>query len=216
MTTSIPAVQETSIRHGVLINITVNGTTYYISNLYAPITYNGNTYTQLGHFLNMSELQDDLKATNNNITISMSGIPPDDGSPNYMNIVLNSNIKGSRVQIFRAFFNYTNDALIPGAVYQRFNGYVSNYALNENWDQDGKLVSNTISIQCSSVHAILERKYSGRRTNNQDQTFFFPGDTGFFLVKDLADSQFDFGKPPAAAPAAPAPAETIYPDSGGL
>lgn len=195
MTTNIPAVQESRIKHGLLVDITVNTTTYRISNLYAPITYNGNTYTQLGHFMGTSDITDDLKATNNQITITLSGIPPDNSDPNYMSIVLNSNIKGSRVQIYRIFFDPTTYQIKDNTAYQRFNGYISNYALNENWDQDNKLVTNTISIQCSSVHAVMEKQYSGRRTNDSDQKYWYPTDTGMYRVKIISDSSFDFGKP---------------------
>lgn len=193
MTTSIPALNSTSIKHCLLIDIVVNETTYYLSNAYAPLTFNGNTYTQLGNFLGMSEIQDDLKATNNQINIQLTGIPTDDGSPSYMNIALNSNLKGSRVKIYRAFFN--NGNYDPSQVYLRFDGYVSNFSLNENWDQDNKMTSSTIGIQCANIHAILEKKYSGRRTNETDQQFWYPGDTGMYRVKSLADTQFDFGKP---------------------
>ena len=194
MTTSIPALASTSIKHCLLIDIVVNDTTYYLSNAFGPLTFNGNTYTQLGNFLGMSEIQDDLRATNNQINIQLTGIPTDDGSPSYMNIALNSNLKGSRVKIYRAFFdtagNYT-----PSQVYLRFDGYVSNFSLNENWDQDNKMTSSTIGIQCANIHAIIEKQYSGRRTNETDQQFWYPGDTGMYRVKALADTQFDFGKP---------------------
>lgn len=211
MTTPIAAVTGTNIKHCLLIDITVNTNTYYISNAYGPVTYNGNTYTQLGHFLGMSEIQDDLKITNNQISLQLSGIPPDDNSPNYMTLVLTSNIKGSRVQIYRAFFNQGNfDAT---QVYQRFNGYISNYSLNENWDQESKQTSNSIGIQCSSVHAILEKKYSGRRTNNTDQQYWFAGDTGMYRVKALADVSFDFGKPYSAP--APSGGGSTTPDTSG-
>lgn len=194
MTTVIPAVTATNIKHCLLIDIEVNSTTtYYISNAYGPVTYDGNTYTQLGHFMSMSEIQDDLKITNNQISVTLSGIPPDDGSPNYMNVILNSNIKGSEIRIYRAFFDsMTFDA---NQVYLRFQGYINNYSLNENWDQDSKLTSNQIGIQCSSIHAIMEKKYTGRRTNDADQQFWFSGDTGMSRVKSLADVSFDFGKP---------------------
>jgi hypothetical protein len=195
MTTTIPALNQSSIKHCLLIDITVNSTTYYISNAYSPIVYLGNTYTQLGHFMSMSEIQDDLKVTNNQISISLSGIPPDDGSPNYMNIVLNSNLKGSRVKIYRAFFDISTGFYVANQVYLRFSGYVSNYSLNENWDQENKSSSNAIGIQCSSIHAIMEKKFSGRRTNDGDQQRWYPGDTGMYRVKSLADTQFDFGKP---------------------
>ena len=200
MSTSIPALLNPDIKHCLLIDITINSSTYYISNAYSPIVYNGNTYTQLGNFMGMSEIQDDLRITNNQIAIQLSGLPPDDGSPNYMGIVLNSSIKGGKIQIYRAFFNSGNyDAT---QVYLRFSGYISNYSLSENWDQDNKLTSNTIGIQCSSIHAIMEKKYTGRRTNDADQQFWYPGDTGMYRVKALADSQFDFGKP-YSAPSSP-------------
>ena len=211
MSNVIPAVTATSIKHCLLIDIVVNTTTYYISNAYAPITYAGNTYTQLGHFMNMSEIQDDLKITNNQISITLSGIPPDDGSPNYMNIVLNSNLKGSAIRIYRAFFDVSTGYYNPTAVYLRYSGYVSNYSLNENWDQDNKLVSNAIGIQCSSIHAIMEKKYSGRRTNDGDQQYWYPGDTGMYKVKSLADSQFDFGKPYTAPSSGGGGSNSSYP-----
>jgi hypothetical protein len=203
MTTTIPALSNPNIKHCMLIDITINDDVYYISNAWSPIVYNGNTYTQLGNFIGMSEIQDDLKVTNNQIAIQLSGLPPDDGSPNYMSIVLNSNIKGGKIQIYRAFFDPTSGNYDATQVYLRFSGYISNYSLSENWDQDNKLTSNTVGIQCSSIHAIMEKKYTGRRTNDADQKFWYPGDTGMYRVKALADSQFDFGKPftaPAAAP----------------
>lgn len=194
MTTSIPALNSSSIKHCLLIDITVNEIVYYISNAYEPITYNGHLYKQLGHFLNISEIQDDLKITNNQISLSLSGIPPDDDSPNYLSIILNSNIKGSKIQIYRAFFDGLG-YYAPSQVYLRFNGYISNYSLNDSISQDSMTATNGITIQCSSIHAILEKKYSGRRTNDNDQQYWFPGDTGMSKVKSLSDAQFDFGKP---------------------
>lgn len=213
MTTNIPAVQQSNIKHCMLIDITVNSSTYYLSNAYSPITYDGNAYTQLGNFMGISEIQDDLKITNNQISLQLSGIPPDDGSPNYMSIALNSNLKGSRINVYRAFFDVSSGFYNPTQVYLRFQGYISNYSLNENWDQDNKVVTNQIGIQCSSVHAILEKKFTGRRTNDSDQQFWFSGDTGMSKVKGLADASFDFGKP-YSAPASTTALEPTF-DGGG-
>lgn len=212
MSQNIPAVQGTHLKHCLLVHITVNENDYYISNAYSPVTYNGNSYTQLGNFLGMSELQDDLKITNNSINLQLTGIPPDDGSPNYMNVVLNSNLKGSKVRIYRAFFN--NGVYDAAQVYLRFDGYISNYSLNENFDQENKLVSNSIGVSCSSIHAIMEKKYSGRRTNQADQQRYFATDTGMNYVKRLADASFDFGKP-YQAPSAPSGGGTIDYGGGG-
>lgn len=214
MTTTIAALNESSIKHCLLIDITVNSTTYYISNAYAPIVYLGNSYTQLGHFMAMSEIQDDLKVTNNQISITLSGIPPDDGSPNFLSIVLNSYIKGGKIKIYRAFFDVSTGYYNATQVYLRFSGYISNYNLSENWEQDSKTTSNAVGIQCSSIHAIMEKKYTGRRTNDGDQQRFFPGDTGMYRVKSLADTQFDFGKP-YTAPATPSNNDTFVQTEGG-
>jgi hypothetical protein len=194
MTTNIPALQGTTIKHCLLVDIILNDTTYYLSNASIPLTYSGHVYSQLGSFMGMSEVQDDLKATNNQISIQLTGLPTGDGAPSYMSIALNSNLKGSKILIRRAFFNGAGN-YDPTQVYLRFDGYVSNFSLNENWDQDNKITTNTISLQCSNVHAILEKKYSGRRTNETDQQFWYPGDISMYRVKVLSDTQFDFGKP---------------------
>lgn len=206
MTQSIPEVTDTIIKHGLLIHLTINSNDYYISNLYNPIVWQGNNYTQLGNFLGIGEIQDDLRVTNNQLSLSLSGIPAGDGSPDYMNIILNTPVKGSRIRIYRAFFNL--DTYTITNAYLRFNGYISNFSLSENWDQEGKLTSHTISIQCSSIHGIMEKQYSGRRTNDTDQKFWYPGDTGMYRVKEISETNFDFGKPYTAPTTAPAPTDT--------
>jgi hypothetical protein len=164
----------------------------------------------------MSEIQDDLKVTNNQLSITLSGIPPDDSTPNYMNIVLNSNIKGGKIKIYRAFFDITTGYYVATQVYLRFSGYISNYSLNENWDQENKTTSNAIGIQCSSIHAIMEKKFSGRRTNDGDQQRWYPGDTGMYRVKALADTQFDFGKPYSTPASSSTTSDTpVYEGGGG-
>ena len=183
-------VNKTSIQQCLLIDIELSTTTtYYISNNYQPVVYNGNNYTQLGYFLQMSELQDDIKPTTNQVQIAMAGVPSD-VVPDFPNIALNSKIKGSRIRIYRAFFE--NNALVDA--YLRFSGYVSNYSLNETWEDDTRMTSFSISLQCSNILALLERQYSGRRTNEKDQKSYYPTDTGMDRVKVLADSSFDFGK----------------------
>lgn len=193
MSISIPAVESNNVRHCILIDLEVSDTsTYYISNAYQPITFNGNTYTQLGYFLGMNEIQNDIKPTNNQINIAVSGIPSglvDD--PGFLNLALNTNLKGSKIRVYRAFFN--NDMTLINA-YQRFNGYVSNYSLNENWDTAERMTSQTVNLQCSNILALIEKKYTGRRTNEKDFNVAPLYDTGMYRVKTISDSQFDFGK----------------------
>jgi hypothetical protein len=198
MSIEIPALQGTHIKHGLLIDLTVNTSTYYIANTYNPVSWNGHNYVALGHFMGISEIQDDIRATNNSLQLTLNGIPAEAGDAdniNYIGLILNSNIKGSRVEIRRAFFDTNTGALLSDQVFMRFSGYISNYTLTDSVDTQGRNAVNTIVAQCSSIHAVLEKRIVGRRTNGSDQRLFYPGDTGFDRVKEISNKSFDFGKP---------------------
>lgn len=201
----IPAVAGSSVAHGVLIKLTVNTSTYTIANTFNPVVYGGTTYLGLGHFLGMNEIQDDLRATNNSLQLSLSGIPKDPGEAglgdfsSFVSMILGSNIKGSKVQIYRAFFDTRTRELLTSSVSLRFSGYVSNYTITDGTDVSSRLDSYTCVLQMSSVHAILERKITGRRTNSTDQKALYPSDISMDRVIAISRTSFDFGKPYSAS-----------------
>jgi hypothetical protein len=169
MTTTITQVDNRSIEHGVLIDLTLDGTTYYISNCYKSIDYDSgsgsHTYEALAGFLTVSEIQSNISNANDEIQVSLSAIPP-----TYIAATLNEPIKGGEINIYRAFFDYTTQEIITGAIYRRFTGIISNYSVQEDLDATTMTpeVNHTITIIASSVMGVLENKISGRRTNKQD------------------------------------------------
>jgi hypothetical protein len=174
------------IRHGLLIQLNVGGTNYYFANTYNPVTYQGAIYSNLGAFLNVSEIQDDLRATNASIQVSLSGVPSYIlGEPNLVSLVLTQPIKGSRIFINRAFFD--PDTANVQEVVRRYSGYVSNYTLSESIDQESNEMTNSITLQCSSIHGIIERQISGRRTNPKD----FGTDSSMYRVPLIAVLELD-------------------------
>lgn len=201
MSISLPPVQGHQIAHGVLVKITVNTSTYTIANTYGPVTYNGTTYQGLGHFLGFAEIQDDLRTTNSSLQMSLSGIPKDPGDgglgtwTSYVSMILDQKIKGSKVQIYRAFFDPQTRSLTPLAVSLRFSGYISNYTISDSTDVNSRSDSYTCVVSLSSVHAILERKISGQRTNSTDRKSIYPTDTGMDRVIAISNTAFDFGRP---------------------
>ena len=192
----IPALNATRINHGMLIRITVGpGQVYYIANTYSPITWQGNTYTALGHLLGTNEIQDDLRATNNQLQITLSGIPIGSEQPAaYIALMLEQPIKGSRVDIWRALFRDNREFLVDQTSL-RFSGYISNYAVTDASDLQNMSNTRAVTVICSSVHGILERQLSGRRTNNTDQLRLYPGDVSMGRVSAISNTAFDFGKP---------------------
>jgi len=203
MSISIPSLTAATIKHCVLIKLTVNSTEYYISNAYAPLTYDGDSYQALGHFLNFSDIQNDLRITNANLGISLSGIPKDAGEAglgsynSFIQLILNENIKGSKVEIYRAFFDLNTLAIADVSL--RFKGYISNYSITDSRDENTQVESYTVAVNCSSIHAVLEKRISGRRTNPTDQRSLYANDTGMDRVIQISNTSFDFGKPPPPA-----------------
>lgn len=204
MTTAISQVDNRSIEHGVLIDLTLDNTIYYISNCYKSIVYNGNTYEALAGFLTVSEIQSNISNANDELQISLSAIPA-----TYIAATLGQPIKGGEINIYRAFFDYTTQEVITGEIYKRFAGIISNYAVQEDIETQAQDigVTHTITIIASSIMGVLEDKISGRRTNRQDYQIVYSeignsgSDPSMDRVETLFNSSFDFGKPYVATAA---------------
>jgi hypothetical protein len=173
------------------------GITYYISNCYKAVTYNSKTYQALAGFLNISEIQSNITNANDEVQVSLSAIPPA-----YIAAVLGTQIKGGDINIYRAFFDYTTQEVISGAVYKRFTGIINNFAVQEDINTLASIpeVNHTITIIASSIMGVLENKVSGRRTNQEDYQIVYAElnnsatDPSMDRVDTLFNSSFDFGK----------------------
>lgn len=191
MSTTISAVSgQNKISHAMFIDLTLDTTTYYISSAYKPITIDGNNYNQLGYLLQAGSITDDLKTTNGDVIISLSGIPT-----TLLTQFLTAPIKGGAVTIKRGFFGTDTYEIISGQVYTRYKGIITNYTIEETMDVLTGDRTHTIAVTCASLNTLLENKVSGQRTNSSDRNRFYPGDISFDRVKELQNTSFDFGKP---------------------
>lgn len=220
----IPAVQTNTIEHGVLLQLTIpnsanTGTeTYYISNCYNNITYAGNTYTALGGFLQVGEIQNNIQNAVDELSVTLSAIPE-----GYLEFVVDRQIKGGEIKVYRVFFDTATQTVrnIDGVdqIFLRFKGIINNYAVQEDIDQNSALptTSHNITITCSSILSILDNRVSGRRTNRNDYQYRYldklitlgPGsatwgayilntqittDKSLNRIETLHNANFDFGK----------------------
>lgn len=184
MATTITPVQGDHIVSILLIDLTLDGTTYYISNAYKPVTFNSNTYSQLGSFLNVETLTEDIRTTNGDIAISLSGIPSD---PDYVNLVLTTKIKGGECIIRRGFMSKTSLELDTSEVYTRFKGIITNFAISEEVSILDRKNTNTVTITVANTNTLLEQKISGQRTNPEDRKRIFPNDQIFDRIPELVN-----------------------------
>ena len=100
MATTITAVDSDHISHALFIDMQIGANVYYFSNAYKPITISSNTYSELGSFLTMDDITDNIKSSEADLSISLSGIPSDE---DYLAKFLDERIKGGNVTIQRGF-----------------------------------------------------------------------------------------------------------------
>ena len=162
------------------------------SDYYKSYTIGSDTYQALGQLLSVSDTDSNLRATPSELSIAISGIP--EGS---ISEILNNKVKGSRVEVLRAFFNpITGELLnISGNPAGKFKGVISNYSINDDIAEGGDTGTISIVLTAKSVIDLLNNKVTGRRTNPIDQEQFYPGDKSFDRVPALAKSNFNFGAP---------------------
>ena len=195
MATDIPAVQGTNIAPVTLIELDLNGNVYYLSDGYKPFTVDSNTYTELGAFLSMSSLTDNLRATNGDISLTLAGIPSSStGSEvNYLNIIMTEPVKGGNVTIKRGFYDTSTWAL-QANVYTRFKGIITNYNIADSFNFISKENDYSVTVNVASINTLLENRITGQKTDPIERHRFFPDDDSFNRIPNIYQTPFDFGK----------------------
>lgn len=166
-----------------------NFSTAYLSDYHIPLSFNGQTYTNIGTLLSVSGTSSELKPSRGEMTVGLSGVPT--GS---ISTILNQEIKGSNIWIYRGYFNaQTHQPLDLGGgnTQLHFKGIVTNYAITDDIDLGAGIATSTITLTCNSAVETLGYRIAGRRTNQAD----FPNSSDMSRVQALANSNFNFGAP---------------------
>ncbi len=195
MSTTMTALDSSSIRHGEFIRLTMPSNTYTFCNAAAPITVDGITFTNLGSLLQLSDIKRDIKANSSDLSISLTGV---DGSN--VSIVLGSDIKGSRIEVWRGFMDSNNQIITTPTLqfFKRYQGIVSNYSITEDWNEQMRIRVATVGLSCASFRTILENRVGGVRTTPKIWQAFYPNDNSMSRVPSIAGSYFDFGGEPTS------------------
>ena len=146
------------------------------------------TYQGLGNLLAITDNASSLRATPDDVSITISGIPTSNVTE-----ILNNKIKGSVVNIRRGFFDPTTAKLLsvtPNPI-GKFQGIVSNFDITDDLESGSSTGSVTLTLTLTSVVELLTDKISGRRTNSRD----FSDDKSMDRVALLSKSNFNFGAP---------------------
>lgn len=193
--TTINAVTGSQINHAEFVKLTVGNaaTVYTFCNAAAPITVGGITFANLGALLNVGDVQRDIKATSDDMTIALTGIDPTN-----VGIILGNDIKGSLVEVWRGFFDSNNQIITTPTTqfFKRYQGIINSVSITEDFNSEARTRIATCSISCSSMRRILENRLSGVKTNQNNWQFIYAGDTSMNRVSEISNTFFDFGSPP--------------------
>jgi hypothetical protein len=193
--TTINAVTSSQINHAEFVKLTVGNaaTVYTFCNAAAPITVGGITFANLGALLSVGDVQRDIKATSDDMTIALTGIDPTN-----VGIILGNDIKGSLVEVWRGFFDSNNQIITTPTTqfFKRYQGIINSVSITEDFSSEARIRIATCSISCSSMRRVLENRLSGVKTNQNNWQFIYAGDTSMNRVSEISNTFFDFGSPP--------------------
>ena len=196
--TIINAVNSPSINHAEFVKLSIGPlgaptAVYTFCNAGGPVTINGTLYSNLSSLLSVGDVQRDIKATSDDMTIALTGIDPVN-----LEIILSSDIKGSIIEVWRGFLDSNNQIITTPTqqFFKRYQGIINNLSLTEDFNTELRVRTATCSLSCSSMRKILENRISGIKTNQNSWQSFYSTDTSMNRVAEISSTYFDFGAPP--------------------
>lgn len=190
---TMTALNGPQIRHAEFVRLTLPSATYTFCNAAQAITVSGITFSGLGAFLQLSDVQRDIKSTSDDVSVSLTGI-----DPSKIAIILGSEIKGSMLEIWRGFLDSNNQIITLPTLqfFKRYKGIVSGASINEKFDEQLRERAATCLISAASIRKILENRMAGVKTNPSSWQKLYPNDTSMSRVPVITNTFFDFGKEP--------------------
>jgi len=143
-------------------------------------------YLPAGNLLSVSSVSTTMRASGAEITVSLSGVPPENVA-----LIANEQIRSSTIEITRGFFNPTDHTLlnIPSNPMTKFKGVVSNISFTENWTNN--ILHVQVDLICSNIVTFMNKKINGRRTAQID----FPDSKDMDNVVAIDAANYNFGVP---------------------
>jgi hypothetical protein len=190
-----PVENTNNIRYADFVRVTTPTAVYRFSTAPYAITVpdvDSQPFDGLGVLVSIGNATRDIKSTANETTITLVGI-----DQALLGWVLGHDIKGSEIEMWHGFFDDENQLITDGGsggLYQFFNGYISTFAITEQWDENNKQFVGVITVASSSVQLILQNRVSGRYTNNNAWQFYNPTDTSMDRVAFIQSINYPFGK----------------------
>jgi hypothetical protein len=142
----------------------------------------------MGSILAISEFNNELRPSNTDVTLSLAAI-----NQGFIPAMMHYNIKGSQVEIRRAFYDTQTHQMLAIADNPslRFTGIIANYNFSDTLNDYSQSNTTTINVSCSSIVKILQQKKTGQITNDATRKALYSG-TLVKFANDGGGSGFQF------------------------
>ena len=190
-----PVENTNNIRYADFVRITSDNGVYLFSTAPSALTIpavDASPFSALGQLISVGSAQRDIKSTANETSVTLIGIDTAN-----LGLVLSSQIKGAQIEMWHGFFT-NSGALITtggtGGLYKFFTGFITSFAINEQWMEEARQFVGVITVSASSIQLILQNRQAGRYTNDNSWQFFNDGDTSMNRVAFIQSINYQFGK----------------------
>lgn len=140
------------------------------------LTFNSNTYSGTGQFLNISSIEESAEIGAKGVTLGLSGV-----DPTILSYALNENYQYRDINI--------HVGTIDGGVvstYQIFSGRMDVMTIEEQGE--------TCSISVSAENRLIDlERPRVRRYTSEDQKAIYPNDKGFDFVNSIQEAEIQWG-----------------------
>jgi len=168
-----------NLTYHTLVDLTLDDTTYYLSDSWRPETYNSNQYMALGSMLSISPVTSQVSTSQTEMTISVSGISRD---ANYNQIAQTSPIRGGEVIVHRLVDDGpTSDASLAQQ-WIAFRGIINTFAIVEEYESLLGQTTLSLVMSAQSIQDFYYAQFRGEITNGADRRRYFSGDGAFDKV----------------------------------
>lgn len=158
-------------RTGHLYEIYLDSGTVYATDFFLQVTWNGNTYLALGHFIGYDGVEENVELMVNDGQIYLSGIDQE-----WISNVLGTEILNRRAVIRRIHLDASWSVILDPVPVR--DGLMDSWQIQEDEDSGKSTVMVTVRN-----HLVDFDRRPGRHTNDQEQRLHFPDD-GIFKYCD--------------------------------
>jgi len=190
-----PVIDTNNIRYADFVRIVTGTNEYRFSTAPTALTIpaiDALPFDGLGQLVDIGKIQRDIKSTANQTSITLVGI-----DTAMLGLVLNGDLKGSQITMWKGFFDTSGNLLTTGGVgglYQYFYGFINSFSIGEQWMEEARTYVGLVTVSAANIQMILQNRVAGRFTNDASWQFFTPNDTSMNRVAVISTLALAFGK----------------------